>query len=475
MFPDVRRRPSEARRGSNVKISEVPKASDILKLKPRSASPPPTAPSLQSQEKLVIHRKRLSLPPRPSSRERRVSFINELHSDVAKIRSGKGLQAPLNLNQPSKTTTASWPIGATYSDDFNYFPRRQTDPSENRPPRAPKRMYPKSVPKARTTTPIAAPKQPKFPKQHVLTPGECRDRRRREIESLKDMFEGLEYYDNRLAGTGINSGAGRRAGVGETIKFDRGLYKFKMKNGEVRMMKPERFRCRSSVELERDIPKTSDKGLEKAREVRELYQKSQEIMDAVHSSKHLDQIRAIMANWHYSLPIRLIQCWRGKLNRAKRRTKSILGHCKPGASHHDFMRETCRWCFFGSVLIVLHNWTLNMTEMARQVQLQMERQAKQLQIELEQEARSFLDVLVGERDKKGQITKSMTVMQARQVAVEQPKHLRPEWAKLLMWLAHGRTIQEYDPQSSGLLTLSQIASAMGEFRKCGWKYDGILW
>ena len=116
-----------------------------------------------------------------------------------------------------------------------------------------------------------------------------------------------------------------------------------------------------------------------------------------------------------------------------------------------------------------------MTEMARQVQLQIERQAKQLQIELEQEARSFLDVLVGERDKKGQITKSMTVMQARQVAVEQPKHLRPEWAKLLMWLAHGRTIQEYDPQSSGLLTLSQIASAMGEFRKCGWKYDGILW
>ena len=32
---------------------------------------------------------------------------------------------------------------------------------------------------------------------------------------------------------------------------------------QVRMMKPERFRCRSSVELERDIPKTSDKGLEK--------------------------------------------------------------------------------------------------------------------------------------------------------------------------------------------------------------------
>ena len=118
---------------------------------------------------------------------------------------------------------------------------------------------------------------------------------------------------------------------------------------------------------------------------------------------------------------------------------------------------------------------LNMTEMARQVQLLMERQAKQLQIELEQEARSFLDILVGERDKDGQITKGITVMQVRQVAVEQPKHLRPGWAKFLIWLAHGRTVQEYDPQSSGLLNLSQLASAMGEFRKCGWKFAGVLW
>jgi len=465
MFPQISQKIPSRRDADN-----PPKNSAVHLMKPRSVSTPPLS---------QVQVNGLAPVERPNTRQRRESFINELQHDVARIRTQKGIGVDTanksKPSDPSKLNAAVWPIGATFSEDFNYFPRRQPDFNGATPTPKVIRRRTKSthaaIPRGGRVSTAAVPKRSPQRKQSYLSPTECRDRRRHEIASLQEMFEGLDYYDSRLAGSEVatDTNSGTTAAQKE-LKFDRGLFKFKLKNGEERAVKPERFRYRSTVDIMQQIVVPTNNELDEARETRANFLKSQEITEAVESCRNLETIREIMAAWHFSLPIRLVQTWRAKVGSAAKRKKTILTGIRRGGSKKQRYRETVRWCFFGIILQRLQQWKDNMTLMARMVQQQLERAAKELKAELEYEARSLLDTLLGTKGNE-----AITLMQMRPVMQAPPKTLRQEWSHFLLWFKQGRTMTSYDPENTGLLSHIQLGQALGEFRKVGWKFAGVLW